>query len=117
MLTFLAIYFMCIFTSACVTYVLYEAIQEGEALGAWQKVLAKLYAKGLYNTEKFLGGCYKCFSHLIGILSFAVYVFINESLFNSGYGGWYVLIYIMFVPMCIALSMVIKGIIKQLNKD
>jgi len=86
--------------SACLCFVLHAAIQEGQILGAWQKVLTKLYAKH-DNWEKFLGGCYMCFSHFIAILTFIPYAIFNLS-------GWWLFLYLLYVPTVIVCSLYIK---------
>jgi hypothetical protein len=90
-----------IISGACLAFIFYQAIQEGQILGGWQRVLKYLYAKGFDNLEKFLGGCYMCFSHFMGIVTFVVY----GCLFLS---GWQWLLYILFVPTFIVVSLMIK---------
>lgn len=95
-----------ILTTICLTWVLFQAIQREQILGFWTRiVLDKLYAKAEESNsarflEMFLGGCYKCFSNFIAQTTFSVYLF----LFYYEYGWWNVLVYFLYVSVCIVGS-------------
>lgn len=95
---------------ACCAWVLHQMIQEGQILGKWQIVLGNAYRINPF-LEMFLGGCYKCFAHFIGILSFPAYLAIQYQLCWIGY--WNVLMYVGYVSMVIVVAMFIDKYIKQ----
>lgn len=116
MLEFILIFILFMLASASVCWVMFNAIQSGEALGAWQRVLDKVY-KISPNAERFLGGCYKCFSHLWGVFGFIMYFIFVTKFLDIHYGFWWVLIYIIFVPQAITTSVVLKALIDKLNEQ
>jgi hypothetical protein len=102
-----------IIVTACFCILLYEAIQTDEALGFWQeKVLEPLYAKKHFLLERFLGGCMKCFSHLISILAFPVFLFIQWKM-DLWIGWWNVALYFVLIPVSIILAQLL---FKKLNQ-
>lgn len=104
--------FLHIASVACFAILLYEAIQPGEAFGFWQRlVLDKIYNDHPL-LEKFLGGCMKCFTHLISILAFPVFMFIQWKM-GFWLGWWNVALYFFVVPFTIILAQLI---FKHLNK-
>jgi hypothetical protein len=104
MLDFAIIFFMFVLGSCGISWVMYMAIQEGELFGRWQNVLEKLYSSNHLLLEKFLGGCFKCFSHLWALFTFGLYVLFYELFMETGFGWWYILLYILYVPTAILLS-------------
>lgn len=127
MLDFVLIFITFVVASGCMSWVAYSAIQKDEVFGAWQKVLDKLYAKSeaimLANktdkpnnytlAERFLGGCYKCFSHLWSLFGFGLYVVFHKYFLEYHYGYWYILLYIIFVPTAITVSMLINKLLEK----
>lgn len=65
-----------LFATAAVAKVVYLSIQPGQIFGGWQNVLNKLndahsrFANAIYRP---LGGCELCFSHMIGVISYALF--------------------------------------------
>jgi hypothetical protein len=66
---------------ACWVKVMYISTQEGQWLGGWQKVLAKLHATGHYGLAKMWGDCEVCFSNFLTMLWYIPYsLFMNKCL-------------------------------------
>ena len=100
-----------ILSSACLSYVLFQMIQPDQILGGWQKVLDKVYSKSI-PLAMLLGHCYKCFAHLIGLIGFILYLWVQYNI--NWLGWWNVLIYLGFVPAVIVVSLFIN---KHLSED
>lgn len=94
--------------AACLSWVMFQAIQPGQMLGAWQRVLDKAYTRSKM-LEMFLGGCYKCFAHLWGVVGFVAYLLAQYK--YDWLGWWNALIYFGFVPAVIVCSMIIDRLI------
>lgn len=104
--------FLHIISVACFAILLYEAIQPGEALGIWHRlVLDKIYNEHPL-LEKFLGGCMKCFTHLISILAYPVFMVIQWKM-DLWIGWWNIPVYFFVVPVTIILA---QFIYKHLTK-
>lgn len=117
MLDFVLTILIFLFAAAGISWVMYSSIQEGEIFGKWQKVLDKLYGENPL-LEKFLGGCFKCFSHLWALFTFGTYVLFYELYLDMHFGWWYLLHYMLFVPTSILLSTLIFNINNYLiNKN
>lgn len=92
--------------TACLTWVLTAAIDDGEALNGYYQWLLEYERKGNRLKANFLGLCPKCFSHLISLVTFCLYLFVQ---YNIGWLGWWnVLIYFFYIPMGIVLSVFIQ---------
>lgn len=100
---------------ACLSSVLFQMIQGGQILGAWQRVLEWVYSKGWKKMEMFLGGCYKCFGNFIGHVSFGAYL-----LFQAHYywiGWWNVMVYFFFISSVITLHQLVYSRISKAEKE
>jgi hypothetical protein len=111
----IACFILFIFGAASFAWCAYKAIQDGEIFGAWQNVLNKLYERGYKTLEKFLGGCFTCFSHLWGIVFFIGWVLFCEYFIQHSFAWWYILHYIIFVSSVIVSANIVGGIIKKLD--
>lgn len=96
--------FVFIVMTPCLTYVLFNMIQEGQLLGGWQRVLDKVYAKNRF-LAMFLGDCDKCFSNFIAHVTLFIYLIIQYN--NDFWGWWDILLYFTYVPLNIVLSVFI----------
>lgn len=103
MLDFVSVFVLFLLAASGVSWVMYTAIQKGEILGKWQNVLDKAYNINP-TLEQFLGGCFKCFSHLWALILFGVYILFCEQYLQSHFGWWYLLHYALFVPTSILFS-------------
>jgi hypothetical protein len=83
-------YILYIAATPCLYNFLWKAIQPGEMLGKWQKVLDWIwnYSKQL---EKFLGGCEICFSHFISWLGLACFVCFTWNHISLSWYQWIIL--------------------------
>lgn len=63
-------------STAAIAKVIFITIQPGQIFGGWQRVLNKLndahsrFANAIYRP---LGGCEICFSHMLGVISYALF--------------------------------------------
>src|SRR5688500_1556472 len=100
-----------ILCSACLAWVLYQMIQPGQLLEAWQGVLDRAY-KVNPLLEMFLGGCYKCFSNFISQITFIIYLVCQYHIHWMGW--WNVAIYFAYPASSIVIAMLID---KALQND
>lgn len=102
-----------IIATSGMTYVLYNMIQPGNLLEGWNKVLDRVYS---YNKflEMFLGGCDKCFANFISQVSFIVYLIVQYH--TDWLGWWNVLIWFVYFPTCIILSVFIINYLRNIGK-
>lgn len=102
-----------IILTPCLTYVLFMMIQHGQLLGKWQEVLDKIYSKNRF-LAMFLGDCDKCFANCMSQITFIVYLLIQYN--NEWLGWWNVLIWFLYFPLCVVLSVILINYIKRLGK-
>ncbi len=73
----------CIVANACCVKIMHVLIQEGQLLGGWQRVLQRMDRsddKLLNALTKPLGYCEFCFSHLLSVIGFIVFItFMNST--------------------------------------
>jgi hypothetical protein len=101
-----------IIVTACFCCLLFDATREGEALGFWSVWVEKTFYNSNPLLERFLGGCMKCFSHLISILAFPVFLFIQWKM-DLWIGWWNVALYFVLIPVSIILAQLL---FKKLNQ-
>lgn len=95
---FLVYYIIFMVGTPCMYNFLWKAIQEGEMLGAWQKVLEWLYSQGHKSLEKFLGGCEVCFSHFISWVGIGLFILFTYRIWPLGF---FETLALMFFPLFI----------------
>lgn len=109
------IYFFIIIMLPFFIHVLHFATQEGQIFGFWQKVLKFLYRhESTRHFEKFLGGCYLCFSNFISVLAIiAVWV-----LAGRPFGSIILSVFVctFMVSTSVVLSVLLHGFINRILK-
>lgn len=100
--------------SACLAWVLYQMIQPGQLLEAWQRVLDKVYKKSRL-LEMFLGGCYKCFANFIAQVTFCFYLYLQYSV--TWLGLWNIAVYLGYTSASIVLAMVLDKFLQTGNHE
>lgn len=101
------IYTVCFLAAAaCFAKLLKYSTQRGQIFGRWQNVLVKLDENGYTWAAKPLGLCDMCFSHLLAVLFFAVYVLFVVTYAYWPYGLFGSIVwYLFFVPVSSVLNL------------
>lgn len=97
---------------------LYTAIQPGQMLGKWQKVIDYVFEKGHHNAAKLLGECGMCFAHLISQIGFTAYcLFMTKCVgeWVTAPGWWAIPVNIIWYVVYISIVWFFS--LKQLTKN
>lgn len=103
------IYTVCFLASAgCFAKLLKYATQKGQLFGKWQDILIRLDEGGYTWAAKPLGLCDMCFSHLMAVLFFVVYVFFVLSYAHWPFGVFGSIVwYLFFVPVSSVINLLL----------
>lgn len=90
--------------AACFNNLVWISIQADQLFGAWQNVLRKWDMDGNTVPFKMLGGCETCTFHLLSLVEFILCACLLPS---PVYGWYWILAYLVFVPITSILSLLI----------